>query len=54
MAIDGTGSRSLGADEWDFEDLWRRYYAVQLDAGNAVQMAFFQEKIGRASCRERV
>jgi uncharacterized protein DUF4239 len=30
-----------------YEDLWRRYYAVQLDGGNAVQSAFYQEMIRR-------
>ena len=30
-----------------YEDLWRRYYAVQLDPSNGVQMAFYQETIGR-------
>ena len=30
-----------------YEDLWRRYYAVQLDGGNAVQTAFYQETIRR-------
>jgi hypothetical protein len=30
-----------------YEDLWRRYYAVQLDPNNAVQVAFYQETIGR-------
>jgi hypothetical protein len=30
-----------------YEDLWRQYYAVQLDSANAVQVAFYQEMIGR-------
>ena len=44
MARDhGASPRTSGI----YEDLWRRYYAVQLDAGNAVQMAFYQEMIRR-------
>jgi len=30
-----------------YEELWRRYYGVQLDASNAVQNAFYQEMIRR-------
>src|SRR5262245_46836642 len=30
-----------------YEDLWRRYYAVQLDAGSPVQIAFYQETLRR-------
>ena len=30
-----------------YEDLWRKYYAVQLEAGNSVQNAFYQEMIRR-------
>ena len=55
-------AESVVADEWPsmarshaasartsgiYEDLWRRYYTVQLDSENPVQVAFFQEAIGR-------
>jgi len=30
-----------------YEDLWRRFYAVQLDGGSPTQIAFYQETIRR-------
>ena len=30
-----------------YEDLWRSYYEVQLDSGNQVQVAFYQEAVRR-------